>query len=60
MFVRSGNSWSQEDKLTASDAAGTDNFGSSVAIDVDTVVVGAEGNDDAGPAPALPTCSCAA
>ena len=33
--------WGQVKKLTASDAAGGDDFGSSVSIDVDTVVVGA-------------------
>ncbi|HSS21648.1 MAG TPA: PQQ-binding-like beta-propeller repeat protein [Pyrinomonadaceae bacterium] len=33
--------WGQVKKLTASDAAGNDQFGRSVAIDVDTVVVGA-------------------
>ena len=33
--------WGQVKKLTASDAAGGDDFGSSVAINADTVVVGA-------------------
>ena len=33
--------WGQVQKLTASDAAGGDNFGSSVSINADTVVVGA-------------------
>ena len=33
--------WGQVQKLTASDAAVNDQFGRSVAIDVDTVVVGA-------------------
>jgi len=33
--------WGQVQKLTASDAAGGDAFGSSVSIDADTVVVGA-------------------
>ncbi len=35
-------------KLVASDAAAGDGFGWSVAIDGDTVVVGAYGDDDAG------------
>ncbi|MBI4318624.1 MAG: FG-GAP repeat protein, partial [Chloroflexi bacterium] len=35
---------SQANKLTASDAAANDEFGISVAIDVDTIVVGAYGN----------------
>ena len=33
--------WGQVQKLTASDAAGADNFGRSVSINADTVVVGA-------------------
>ena len=37
--------WGQVKKLTASDAAGGDNFGSSVSINVDTVVVGAYGKN---------------
>jgi FG-GAP repeat/HYR domain len=44
VFVRSGGVWSQQQKLLASDAAGGDNFGDSVAISGETVVVGA-GND---------------
>jgi len=35
-------------KLVASDQAGSDNFGHSVDIDGDTIVVGAWGNDDGG------------
>jgi FG-GAP repeat len=46
IFVRSGSSnWSQKQKLTASDGASYDSFGSSVAISGDTAVVGAP-NDD--------------
>jgi hypothetical protein len=41
IFTRSGTTWSQQAKLTASDAAANDNFGSSVNISADTVVVGA-------------------
>ncbi|MBI2953780.1 MAG: FG-GAP repeat protein [Chloroflexi bacterium] len=37
--------WGQVQKLTASDGAAFDHFGGSVAIDGDTVVVGASGND---------------
>jgi len=48
VFVRSGDTWTEEDKLTAIDGAADDNFGSSVAIDGDTVVVGAFGDDDKG------------
>ncbi len=48
VFVRSGNSWSQQAKLTASDAAADDVFGTSVALSGDTVVIGASRNDDNG------------
>ena len=41
VFVRSGGVWTQQAKLTASDAAGGDNFGFSVAVAGDTAVVGA-------------------
>ncbi|MGJ8724877.1 MAG: hypothetical protein ACSHYB_10005 [Roseibacillus sp.] len=50
VFNRSGSSWSQQDKLTAGDAAASDNFGDSVAISGDTIVVGAYSDDDAGSA----------
>jgi len=48
VFVRSGTIWTQQAKLTASDAAGGDLFGSSVSVSADTVVVSATGNDDGG------------
>ncbi|MFC2041905.1 FG-GAP repeat protein, partial [Chloroflexota bacterium] len=48
VFVRSGTNWTQQAKLTASDGAAEDLFGSSVAISGDTAVVGADGNDDNG------------
>ena len=41
MFVRSGGTWTEQQKLTASDAAANDLFGISVAVAGDTVVVGA-------------------
>jgi len=41
VFTRSGTSWSQQAKLTAADAATSDNFGSAVSISGDTVVGGA-------------------
>jgi FG-GAP repeat protein len=50
VFVRSGTTWTEQDKLTASDAAAGDQFGISVAVSGDTAVVGAFGNDDAGDA----------
>src|SRR6266542_1517326 len=45
VFVRSGTGWSQQAKLTASDAAAGDIFGFSVAVTGDTVVVGASGDN---------------
>ena len=42
VYVRTpGGGWSQRAKLTASDAAAGDMFGSSVGVDGDTIVVGA-------------------
>ena len=49
LFTRaSDGTWSQTAKLTASDGAAGDEFGYSVAVDGDTAVVGASGNDDRG------------
>jgi hypothetical protein len=45
VFVRTGAVWSQQQILTASDGIGGDDFGQSVAIDGETLVVGAEGDD---------------
>ena len=41
VFVRNGTTWSQQAYLKASNTEANDTFGSSVAIDGDTVVVGA-------------------
>jgi hypothetical protein len=41
VFVRSGESWSQQAKLTADDGTEDAGFGCSVAIDGDTAVIGA-------------------
>ena len=41
VFVRSGTAWSQQAYLKASQVSGADNFGISVAVSGDTVVVGA-------------------
>lgn len=41
IFVRSGTTWTQQARLTASDRAAGDGFGASVAISGSTVVVGA-------------------
>ncbi len=45
VFTRSGTIWSQQQKLTASDAAAEDKFGFSVSISNDTIVVGVYGDN---------------
>ena len=45
VFVRSGGSWSEQQKLLADDGAGGDSFGASVDVDGDTIVVGAPRKD---------------
>ncbi len=45
VFKRSGNTWAQQQKLTASDGANFDVFGVSVAISGDRIIVGADGAD---------------
>ena len=50
VFVRSGSTWSEQAKLTASDGAADDYFGRSVSVSGDTAVVGALGDDDNGSA----------
>jgi hypothetical protein len=45
VFVPSGTTWSQQAKLTASDAAPLDNFGVWVAVSGSTTVVGAFGKN---------------
>ena len=48
VFTRNESTWTQEAKLTASDAAEWDAFGFSVSLSGDTVVVGAWSSDGAG------------
>ena len=48
IFTRSGTTWTQQQKIVASDAEAWDYFGYSVAIDGDTAVVGAWGEDTGG------------
>jgi hypothetical protein len=48
VFTRSGSTWTQQQKLVASDAQAGDSFGTSVGLDGDTVVVGAYFEDTAG------------
>jgi ribosomal protein S9 len=45
VFVRSGTTWSQQAYLKASEVTASDNFGISVAVSGDTLVVGATGED---------------
>ena len=46
VFVRSGGEWTQQQELLPSDLAVGDEFGGAVAIDGDTIVVGARMKDD--------------
>ena len=48
IFARDGNTWTQQAKLTASDAAARDEFGISVSISGSTAIVGSPFDDDAG------------
>ncbi|PXF62173.1 MAG: hypothetical protein C4B59_00750 [Candidatus Methanogaster sp.] len=48
IFTRDGTTWTEQAKITASDGAAEDVFGSSVAISGDYVVVGADHDDDVG------------
>jgi hypothetical protein len=43
VFTKSGDTWSESQKLLASDGGLFDDFGASVALDGDTIVVGANG-----------------
>ncbi len=46
VFTRSGDNWSQQAKLTASDGAETDIFGVRVALSGDTALISARRDDD--------------
>ena len=48
VFVRDGDAWREQAKLTADDAAPSDQFGVSVDIEGDTVIVGSLLNDAGG------------
>jgi hypothetical protein len=45
VFVRNGTNWVQQAYLKASNTESTDNFGTSVAISGNTIVIGAPGED---------------
>ncbi len=47
IFVKDGNTWKQQAKLLARDTAKSDSFGEVVAIENDTLVVGAPGHTHA-------------
>ncbi len=48
VFDPSGGNWSETVKLTAIDGVANDYFGNAVAIDGDTLAIGAVGNDELG------------
>ncbi len=48
VFVRNGGVWTEQQKLTASDAAPVHQFGAPVFLDGDTAFVGDTGHDDNG------------
>lgn len=48
VFERSGGAWIEQAKLLASDSAYDDQFGISVALHGDTVIIGASQSDDGG------------
>ena len=48
VFVRSGTTWGEQQKLLASDGATNDIFGIAVSISADTVVVGAQNHNAPG------------
>lgn len=48
VFTRSGGTWSQQAKLTAADGATSDMFGSRVALDGNTALIGSYSDDDKG------------
>jgi len=48
IFHRVGTTWTQQDKITASDGAGEDGFGRSVSINGDYALIGAYNDNDSG------------
>ena len=49
VFTRNAGVWTEQQKLTPSDGVGSDFFGHSVAMDGDTAVIGAPGDDYGNP-----------
>jgi hypothetical protein len=62
VFVRDSTTWSQQQKLTASDLTPNDDFGVAVAINADTILVGVDGIGPDGAyvfvKPYSPGCPC--
>jgi hypothetical protein len=50
LFARSAGTWTEQQKLTTSDAAAFDHFGQAIAVDGTTAVIGATRDDDNGSA----------
>ena len=48
VFVRSGTTWTQQQKLTPGDNAAGDNFGTTVALGPDTAIIGSLADDVGG------------
>ena len=48
VFTRSGEAWTEEQKLTAADASPEDNFGSYVFVEGETAFISAPGDDHSG------------
>ena len=48
IFKRNGNDWSQQAKITASDKAANDQFGTSMTLSGNNVLIGAYQDDDGG------------
>ncbi len=48
VFVRDGDTWREQAKLTADDAGAGDQFGASVGMEDDTIIVGAKKHDPDG------------
>ena len=48
VFVRSGRTWQQRAKLVGDNPEAADNFGDSVSVDRNTVIIGVPRDDDAG------------
>ena len=47
VFVRTGATWSQQAELQSSDIAANDKFGEAIAVEGNTIVISADGDDNA-------------